>query len=154
MGRIGQQINSKDSLNVMYFFNSSRSRSVSGFPEFTFPHFHPRPERECGGIPHFQYPPRQHLQLNFNRQRTSTLNAFAFQTDIAAGLGITGVSTNPFDWGVPAIGFTNFGGLNDHASLALPPPDTAGQRDADLEPLEAQYPHGGRITPRAAEYRD
>lgn len=35
MARIGQQINSKDSLNVMYNFNSARSRSVSGFPALT-----------------------------------------------------------------------------------------------------------------------
>ena len=35
IGRIGQQFSPKDSLNVMYFFNSSRSQSVSGFPDFT-----------------------------------------------------------------------------------------------------------------------
>ena len=35
MGRIGQQIDAKDSLNVMYFFNSTRSQSVANFPELT-----------------------------------------------------------------------------------------------------------------------
>ncbi|MGO8816383.1 MAG: carboxypeptidase-like regulatory domain-containing protein, partial [Terriglobia bacterium] len=34
-GRIGQQNNAKNSLNVMYYFNSSRSRSVTNFPDLT-----------------------------------------------------------------------------------------------------------------------
>ena len=113
MGRIGQQINSKDSLNVMYFFNSSRSRSVSNFPALTS-RTSSRGQNLSVSESHTFNP---HLvnsfNVNFNRQRTSLLNAFAFQQDIAAELGITGVSNNPFDWGVPAIGFTNFGGLND-----------------------------------------
>jgi hypothetical protein len=113
MGRIGQQINSKDSLNVLYYFNSSRSRSVVGFPELTS-HTSSRGQNLSVGESHTFNPHLVNtLTLNFNRQRTSLLNAFAFQDDIAAELGINGVSTNPFDWGVPAIGFTNFGGLND-----------------------------------------
>src|SRR5207253_4761451 len=35
MGRIGQQISAKDSLNGIYFFNSSRSQSVGSFPGLT-----------------------------------------------------------------------------------------------------------------------
>ena len=113
MARIGQQINSKDSLNVMYFFNSSRSRSVSGFPDFTS-HTSARGQNLSVGESHTFSPHLVNsINLNFNRMRTSTLNAFAYQSDIAAELGITGVSNNPFDWGVPAIGFTNFGGLSD-----------------------------------------
>ena len=48
MGRIGQQINSKNSLNVMYYFNSSRSQSVAQLPRFNVSHDGPRPERERG----------------------------------------------------------------------------------------------------------
>jgi hypothetical protein len=29
------------------------------------------------------------------------------------GAGITGISNDPFDWGLPGISFTSFGGLND-----------------------------------------
>jgi len=113
MGRIGQQINSKNSLNVMYYFNSSRSRSVAGFPQLTS-HSSSRGQNLSVGESHtFNTHLINSWDLNFNRQRTSLLNAFAFQHDIAEELGITGVSTNPFDWGVPSIGFTNFGGLND-----------------------------------------
>jgi len=45
--------------------------------------------------------------------RTSLLNAFAYKDDIENQLKIGGVSTIPFDWGIPAIGFTNFGGISD-----------------------------------------
>jgi hypothetical protein len=113
MGRIGQQINSKDSLNVTYYFNSGRSQSVSGFPDFTS-HTSIRGQNVSVSETHTVSAHIVNtLSLNFNRQRSSTLNAFAYQNDIAAELGITGVSTNPFNWGVPAIGFTNFGSLSD-----------------------------------------
>jgi len=113
MGRIGQQINSKNSLNVMYYFNSSRSRSVGNVPELSS-HTTVRGQNLSVGESHtFNSHLVNTLTLNFNRQTTSTLNAFAYQDNVAAGLGITGVSTNPFDWGVPAIGFTNFGGVSD-----------------------------------------
>ena len=113
IARIGQQIDKKDSLNVMYYFRSSRSRSVGSFPELTS-HSTVRGQNLTVSESHtFSRRLINTFTVNFNRQRTSTLNAYAFQDDIAEGLGITGVSTNPFDWGVPSIGFTNFGGLSD-----------------------------------------
>jgi len=113
MARIGQQINSKDSLNAMYFFNSARSRSVANFPELTS-HSSTRGQNLNLSETH-TFNPRvvNTLTANFNRQRISLLNAFAYQDDIAAQLKIQGVSDNPLDWGIPGIGFTNFGGLND-----------------------------------------
>jgi len=47
-------------------------------------------------------------QLIFSRNRVQTLNNFAFTNDVAAALGITGVSTAPIDWGVPQLSFNNF----------------------------------------------
>jgi hypothetical protein len=121
MVRIGQQFNSKDSLNAMYFFNSARSQSVSGYPQLTS-HSSTRSQNLNLSETHTFDPHLVNtLMVNFNRQRVSTLNAFTFQQDIAAQLGITGVSTDPFDWAIPTIGFTNFGGLNDPlASLTRP----------------------------------
>ncbi|MGA9800767.1 MAG: TonB-dependent receptor, partial [Terriglobales bacterium] len=52
-------------------------------------------------------------RIDFNRSRTSTQNLYAFNQDITGNLGITGVSTNPFDWGPPNLAFTHFGSLND-----------------------------------------
>jgi trimeric autotransporter adhesin len=53
------------------------------------------------------------LNLNYNRNRTTATNLYAFQQDIGSLLGIAGISQNPFDWGVPNLSFTNFSGLND-----------------------------------------
>ena len=52
-------------------------------------------------------------RLDFNRSSTSTQNLYAFNQDITGNLGITGVSTNPFDWGLPNLSFSHFGSLSD-----------------------------------------
>jgi trimeric autotransporter adhesin len=53
------------------------------------------------------------LRFDFNRSSTRTQNLYAFSDDITNALGITGVSQNPFDWGLPSLSFTNFAGLQD-----------------------------------------
>ena len=53
------------------------------------------------------------FNIQYNRNRTTGTNLYAFQQDIEGFLGITGVSQNPFDWGLPNLSFTNFTGLND-----------------------------------------
>jgi trimeric autotransporter adhesin len=53
------------------------------------------------------------VRFDFNRSRTHTQNLYAFATDVDPALGINGVSTNPFDWGLPNLSFTDFGSLSD-----------------------------------------
>jgi hypothetical protein len=53
------------------------------------------------------------VRFDFNRSRTNTQNLYAFHNDIDAGVGIMGVSTNPFDWGLPSLSFSDFTGLQD-----------------------------------------
>lgn len=53
------------------------------------------------------------VRFDFNRSRTRTQNLYAFNDNIAAALGISGVSANPFDWGLPNLSFTNFASLQD-----------------------------------------
>ena len=113
MGRIGHQISDKDSVNAFYFFNSARSESVSNFPELTR-HLSTRSQNLNLNEMHTFGPGIMNTFLfNFNRQRTSTLNPFAFRQDVSGDLGIQGISSNPFDWGLPVTQFTNFTGLND-----------------------------------------
>jgi len=113
MGRIGEQISAKDSLNAMYFFNSARSNSVSSFPALTSNSSVRSQNLNLSEIHTLGPRTLNTLTVNFNRQRTSTLNAFAYKQDIAGELGIQGISTSPLDWGVPMTQFTNFTGLND-----------------------------------------
>ncbi len=53
------------------------------------------------------------LHFDFNRSRSSTQNLYAFLQNVAGGLGIGGISQNPFDWGLPDLSFTDFASLND-----------------------------------------
>ena len=55
------------------------------------------------------------FRVNYNHNHVSTTNLFSNVTDVAGpgGAGIQGISNEPFDWGLPGISFTSFGGLND-----------------------------------------
>jgi hypothetical protein len=53
------------------------------------------------------------FRIDFNRNRVSTQNLYAFAADVAGSAGVTGISTNPFDWGLPNLSFSNFGGIQD-----------------------------------------
>ncbi len=55
--------------------------------------------------------------LNFNRSRIETLSNNAYVNNVAGALGITGVSSEPINYGIPQIGLTNFTGLNDPIPL-------------------------------------
>ncbi|HEY6265618.1 MAG TPA: TonB-dependent receptor [Candidatus Acidoferrum sp.] len=55
------------------------------------------------------------LRFNYNHNHVSTTNLYSNVEDVAGpgGAGIGGISNDPFDWGLPGISFTSFGGLND-----------------------------------------
>ena len=113
MGRIGEQLSAKDSLNAMYFFNSARSNSVTNFPDLTSSTSVRSQNLNLSEIHTLGSRTLNILTANFNRQRTSTLNKYAYQNDIAGDLGIQGISSSPINWGLPMTQFTNFTGLND-----------------------------------------
>ncbi len=52
-------------------------------------------------------------RMDYNRESISTRNLYAYVQNLTGNLGITGVSQNPFDWGLPNLGFTNYGSIND-----------------------------------------
>ncbi|HWR16313.1 MAG TPA: TonB-dependent receptor [Terriglobales bacterium] len=53
------------------------------------------------------------LRVSYNRNKIDITNLYAGITDIEGGLGITGVSQNPQDWGLPSLAFANYSGLSD-----------------------------------------
>ena len=53
------------------------------------------------------------LRFTYNHNHVSTTNLYSNVTDVAGLAQIGGVSTNPFDWGIPGINFTSFSGLSD-----------------------------------------
>lgn len=55
------------------------------------------------------------FRVGYNHNHVSATNLYSTVLDVAgpAGAGINGISSAPFDWGLPGISFTSFGGLND-----------------------------------------
>ena len=53
------------------------------------------------------------LRFNYNHNHVSTTNLYSGIEDVAGNAGITGISTNPFDFGLPGLSFNSFGGLSD-----------------------------------------
>src|SRR4029453_2326511 len=53
------------------------------------------------------------VTVNFSRTQSSSFNNFAFVNDVAGAAGIAGVSSDPFDWGVPQLSFSSLSSLRD-----------------------------------------
>ncbi len=113
MARVGQQISSKDNLAVMYFYDSSHTDGMTGFPNITSTTTIRGQNVSINETHNFGPKAVNNFVVNFNRARTYVTNPFSYNQNIAGALRITGVSQDPMDWGLPSIGFTNFSGLGD-----------------------------------------
>ena len=94
------------------------------------------------------------VRFDFNRNRTRTQNLYAYNNDITGTLGITGVSTNPFYWGLPDLSFSNFASLQDTNPRARPEPDIYLLRQHHLESRQAYLALGRRFQASAGEPLD
>lgn len=119
MGRVGHQISSKDNLAVVYFYDSSHTDGITGFPNIPSTTTTRMQNATLTETHNFGPKTVNNFAVNFNRARTYVTNPFSFNQNIAGELGITGVSQDPMDWGLPSIGFTNFSSLSD-ATPSLP----------------------------------
>ncbi|HTP70011.1 MAG TPA: TonB-dependent receptor [Dongiaceae bacterium] len=52
------------------------------------------------------------LGFTYNHNRAATTNLYSGVMDVAGDAGITGISTDPFDWGLPGIAFNSFSGFS------------------------------------------
>jgi hypothetical protein len=55
----------------------------------------------------------QNINVNYSRSSSSAFNQYAFTDNVAGDAGIGGVSTDPFDWGVPQLSFSSLTSLRD-----------------------------------------
>ncbi len=55
--------------------------------------------------------------FTWNLNETHNANLFAAVNNVAAALGITGVSSDPLDWGPSNLSFTNYSGIRDITPL-------------------------------------
>ena len=56
------------------------------------------------------------LGFTYNHNRSATSNLYSGLTDVAGNAGITGISTEPFNWGLPGISFNSFSGFSGPTS--------------------------------------
>ena len=107
------QISAKLSLQVNYNLNDGTSHSLNSFPGIEGSVFARGQSVVIGLTQNWTKTFMHTSQLNFSRSRSFIQNEFSNVTDISSQLGITGISTAPFDYGLPTLSFTNFTGLND-----------------------------------------
>jgi trimeric autotransporter adhesin len=53
------------------------------------------------------------LRFTYNHNHVSTANLYTNSVDVASLAGIEGVSTDPFNFGLPSVSFNTFGGLSN-----------------------------------------
>ncbi len=106
-------LNSKWNLNGGYNFESARGDTISNFPGIGG-HQSTREQSVDLDISH-NWSPRlvESTSVNWSRSRVQLLSDNSNGANIAANLGIGGVSSVPIDFGLPQISLTNFSGLND-----------------------------------------
>jgi hypothetical protein len=110
---VTHQLTSKLSLAVNYNLSDATSHSLNSFPGIEGNTFTRGQSVMIGLTQNWTKAFMHTSQLYFTRSRSLGLNEFSDVTDIGAQLGLTGISPNPFDYGLPSIGFTNFTGLSD-----------------------------------------
>jgi trimeric autotransporter adhesin len=53
------------------------------------------------------------LSVTYNRSSSESTNLYAYNTNITGSAGINGVSSDPFDWGIPSLSFTTVADVRD-----------------------------------------
>lgn len=111
--RVLHTLNPRLNLQVSYGANWSRSQSIPSFPTLRGKQSSLGQNASIGLTQ--QWMPRltHDTRVNWSRNSTDSRNLFSNTQDIASNLGITGISTDPINYGVPAINYTNFTDLND-----------------------------------------
>lgn len=106
-------INGQFSLNGGYNFNSQRRQSFGSFADILGQQSTRSQNVDLSLIHNWSSHFVEDSHLNWSRNRIQLLSDNAYVNDVAGDLGITGISTQPIDYGIPQISFTNFSSLND-----------------------------------------
>ncbi len=112
-GRLIQTLNQKFNLAAVYNVSASRSRGFNSFPDLTSHSTNLGQNASLTLNQNFTKTWINSTAINWNRSSNTSLNGYAYGTNISGALGIEGTSTAPVNYGLPQIGLTNFTGLND-----------------------------------------
>jgi hypothetical protein len=111
--RVQHTISTRLHLDVNYNFQQAENHSLASFPAFQRDQSTRGQSITLGLTQNWSRTFSNTTQFFFTRNRSQSLNQFAFVQNVAGALGITGVSTNPIDYGVPQLTFTNFTDASD-----------------------------------------
>ncbi len=111
--RLNQRIKSKDNLSFNYSLQSRDSVLGLPFPTLSGNSSNRGQNLTIGWMHNFSSRLFNNWNFRFNRMRSSSLGSFAYVQNVAGNLGIQGISSDPIDYGVPTINFTNFAALQD-----------------------------------------
>lgn len=111
--RVLHSISQRLNLQVNYGLNSSRAQSISNFLTLRGKQSVLGQNAGIGLTQQYTQRLMHDTRIIWSRNRVDSLNLYAFQNNIAGGLGITGISTAPINYGVPQINYTNYTDLND-----------------------------------------
>jgi len=109
--RVIQTISPKINLTAAYSLNDSHSHSFNSFPALEGNSNSLGQSLSLGLTENLTKTLIHTSTLYFTRSRSQSGNLFTDVNDASATLGIIGVSTNPMDYGLPAIGLANFTGI-------------------------------------------
>ncbi len=110
--RVGTRLSSKDNISANYSISMGDSVTSQIFPGLDSDRANRSQNLGINGTHRFQPRFIFNYRITFNRVRNLTSNPFSYTNDVAGQLGITGVSKDPINFGVPTINFTNYGALS------------------------------------------
>ncbi len=111
--RLIHTISQKFNAQVIYSISQSRSHSFASFPTLEGNSDTRGQSLTLGLTQTYSRRFINDTRVIWSRNRSNSLNNFAFNNDIAGNLGVTGISADPINFGVPQVSWTNFTGLND-----------------------------------------
>jgi outer membrane receptor protein involved in Fe transport len=112
----GLRLTPKDNVSINYAFRRGTGLSAGIFPGLDSNRKNRGQNLAISSIHTFKPRLIGAWRVAWNRTRTEATNDFAYNQNVEGALGIAGTSLEPINWGIPNIGFTNYGDL----SLAAP----------------------------------
>jgi hypothetical protein len=106
-------INPKFSVSGAYNLNSQRQQTLGNFPGIAGHQSTLNQSVDLGLTQTWSPKLVQDTHVNWSRSRSQVLSNNSFTNDVAANLGINGVSGNPMDFGIPGLSLSSFSGPND-----------------------------------------
>ncbi|MBM3790751.1 MAG: hypothetical protein FJW35_10450, partial [Acidobacteria bacterium] len=110
--RINTALGSGNNMNFSYSHRRGGSVSSGIFPGLDSERSNRAHNAMVGGMYRIQQRLLFNYRVSFNRVRNLSSNDFAFEDDVAGKLGITGISGDPINYGIPGIRLTNYGDLS------------------------------------------